>query len=708
MTARDELTLKAARARIRELEARLEEHRHGAEAAQAQLARITGSRTWRILSLLRRAVFRAGRPPSTAPAPVERRAEKLPMVDPTGPAASFMALLPAESTVIGTAQADDPNGVLRRIDLRSVFRPVPAAAGRAGSAAIPLDDTSAFFSKAESTAAHLGFVGSEDLLRQIAFDAQVACLWPTTWRERLAHGRLDFVLVEAIRHKNPGDWRDAFAGAGTRREQLCEMLTGCRARGIPVVCWFREAVSSLDEWTWLCPYADALFAHDPEVAQRLRIDQPGRIVEWLPPAVQPARHNPWINPSLVRARSCAAQQVFFDGLAACLADGLPSELANPGDALLLADSRWEVSAAQASAHPAMARLSLGRLGEVDRNVLLRLVGAEFFNRGDSAEDQLRQMEAAACGALVVGPGVMPLLEVEGTGGGDMASWSRILSDPVRRMRAAHLKTRLVLSQHCIVDRLQTMAAKLGSGACFAPATPKVACLLVTRRPELLGECLRRFRADSYPNKELIVVVHGTDADLRGIRASIGPGESIQLLRLGDRYGLGACLNFAFEHTEATYWAKWDDDDLYGPHYLSDFMLYRRAIDFDVAGKPMAFTLLDDADELRWDSRWGKRANLLRTGVDTANTGVAGATLFGHRRVLEANPFPEHCRAGTDTAFLRSCHERGWNLLSTDPFNFVRYRTARAGFHTWQLTDQSIRDRTVGIGTRRDIVAQAFV
>jgi hypothetical protein len=621
-----------------------------------------------------------------------------------GPAAEFLALLPAES-VVPVGASSDPNAACRRIDLASIMRSVspPAEYG-------DVDPEAAIYFGETQPSVHLAFVGSNTLLRQIAFDAQVSQFRASSWRRHIdeslqsAH-RFDLLLVEASSHPESGDWCDAFATDGSRRAQFREMLTTCRASGVPVACWFREGIASFDDWAWLAEGADALFAHDPAVVARLQAQYPARAVQWMPPAIQPRQHHPVRVPTLLKAARWAGSRTLFDHLAECVGEGrLPPGL-DAVDDLLLGDSRWDVPLAQLNNHPQIARRALGTYGAGDRSAILRLVGAEFFDRGDTAATQQAQLEAAACGALVVGPAAMPWLAADCR---SPDAWPAVLADPVRRARASHRAMRLVLSQHTLADRLQTMLDAVGGRIRLAPLAPQVACLLVTRRPDLLDTCLQRFRADLYPNKELVVVVHDDDVDLGGIRQSIGTHEPIRILRLGEQYSLGACLNYAFEHTDATYWAKWDDDDFYGPHYLSDFMLYRRAMDFDVAGKPMAFTWLHESGELLWDGRWGARANVLRSAIDKRNTGVAGATLVGHRRVLESVPFPDARRRGTDSEFLRRCHGQGWSLLSTDPFNFVRYRTTREGFHTWQVGEKTLRDRSVRVGGQPDIQALAFL
>jgi hypothetical protein len=433
---------------------------------------------------------------------------------------------------------------------------------------------------------------------------------------------------------------------------------------------------------------------DQAMAAKYAEEFPGRRVACLPPAVQPAIHNPIVPAGLAKAARGRDSRVLLDGWAyfAGLGDGGRESLLSAAPALMVAESRWDMGRSALLDHPEDRPHVLGCLGALDRIGVSRLVGAELFPDEQSGPDWRAanlKLQISASGALPIG---------SATRLGD--------ADPLQRSREAHRLFRDIFSSHCFAHRLQRISGDLRVARDFIGPSPDIACLLVTMRPQLVEACIRRFRKDLYPEKELVIVVHGDSVDLAPLRSHIREGERIRIYQRGSEQSLGACLNFAFAQSGCRYWCKMDDDDFYGPHYLSDFMLYRRAVDFDVAGKPMAFTLLDEADELRWDQRWGSRANLFKTAVDVANTGVAGATLFGHRRVLETTPFPERRRRGTDTEFQRRCHAEGWNLLSTDPFNFVRYRTDRSDFHTWRLSQDRIRERTVKVGTRADIAAIA--
>ena len=277
----------------------------------------------------------------------------------------------------------------------------------------------------------------------------------------------------------------------------------------------------------------------------------------------------------------------------------------------------------------------------------------------------------------------------------------------RDARARHLAVREILCWHCLADRLAAIARDLGL-VDGQPRPEHVAHLLVTMRPQLLERCLERFRADRYPHRELIVVLHGDDVDVAPAKALVRPGEPVTIVHASANRSLGECLNMAIGHTQAPIWMKLDDDDHYGPAYTQDMMLYRRAINAPLMGKPPAFVHLEQGDELRWDPMWAAHANLLHDAEEATAALVAGGTLAGKREVLEAVGFSGARRGGSDSEFIQRCFEHGYGLLSTDCFNFARYRDAAEGAHTWKVSDEEIRKGTVLVGSRAALSDQVFV
>lgn len=112
----------------------------------------------------------------------------------------------------------------------------------------------------------------------------------------------------------------------------------------------------------------------------------------------------------------------------------------------------------------------------------------------------------------------------------------------------------------------------------APA-PSVSCLMVTKdRPSFAERAIRCFLAQTYPNKELVVVDDGPSDALEQHIRGLGD-ERIRFHRLPpDGRTLGELRNIAVDRATGTYVCQWDDDDLYDPERLEAQMAAVLALD----------------------------------------------------------------------------------------------------------------------------------
>jgi glycosyltransferase involved in cell wall biosynthesis len=99
--------------------------------------------------------------------------------------------------------------------------------------------------------------------------------------------------------------------------------------------------------------------------------------------------------------------------------------------------------------------------------------------------------------------------------------------------------------------------------------PLVSCLCVTKnRIQLLQRAVSLFRAQTYPNRELVIVHESDDAATKEYVSGINtPG--IVCLEVSSSSGLtlGSLRNLAVETCNGGYFCQWDDDDWYHPRRL---------------------------------------------------------------------------------------------------------------------------------------------
>lgn len=98
--------------------------------------------------------------------------------------------------------------------------------------------------------------------------------------------------------------------------------------------------------------------------------------------------------------------------------------------------------------------------------------------------------------------------------------------------------------------------------------PLISALMVTRgRFALARRAIDAFLAQTWPNRELVIVDDGPDDALAEHVRGLGRSE-IRMVRLPDEgRTLGELRNLAVDHASGTYVCQWDDDDLCDPQRL---------------------------------------------------------------------------------------------------------------------------------------------
>lgn len=605
------------------------------------------------------------------------------------------------------------NKVFRPLELgEALSKVIPDLRTAPGPALTDRGAEDLFLGESGMALARIGLIGSCELAQELAFDAHVRPLRAAGWREQLEASPLDFVLIDTAWEPD-GGWRHGLRGVGREAKELSALLDHAAKAGLPVALWVRDAPGAAPHYAWLLPHVQAAYAVDAETARHLASVDSGRPVKELAPAFQPRLHHPVRSNGLRQAAPLFADRVLFDGwwdlAGSAGADPVLAELA--ADRLVVVDSKWEVGCVRIPDLPLFQPAMVGCMSALEKSALSKLVPLEYQAGSSLAAPWQRAqaaLRAAACGAVVVGaPSAAvwsDIPSIPGHGEEPLAAIKGLLSDPLGRMRIAHRGFRAMMSRHRYSDRLAVIMRDLGLTPGLEEA-PRVAVVLVTMRPERLANALAYYRAQDYPNRQLVVVLHG-QGDLSAVRRGLRDGE--QACQLGTERSLGDCLNFAIEQADAPYWAKMDDDDHYGPSYLSDLLLYRHTAPAQIWGKPPMFLHGEAHDELCWDPVWAEHANLLHHADEAGEALVAGGTLLGRREVLEAVRFSSKRRAGSDSEFVRQCYANGINVLATDGFNFVRFRSADPRLHTWRVPMSELRARTMKIGSGSDVSRVAFV
>ena len=312
-------------------------------------------------------------------------------------------------------------------------------------------------------------------------------------------------------------------------------------------------------------------------------------------------------------------------------------------------------------------------GLVDR---LREYGGVVDHRGlhaSLAERAEVLMGLAAAGVPVVAADVDD--ELVGLIGAEMAdvlvsAEIADLGDPEARDRLSVLLRRFGLSAGSQVSKWREIAGSLD--LTVAPL-PTVSVVLATNRPDYLEHCIGQVKAQTYPEVELVLVLHGdsftiTDQELEDLY-----GGPLVVVRTPSKYVYGAVLNQGVAASTGTLIAKMDDDDWYTPEHLWDLV---RAMDYSGAGlvgKAAEFVYLEELDIT---------IRRMVEGAETyGNRNLAGGTFLIKRTTLDTIGGWRRLPRQVDQALLEDLETLAIPWYRTLGYGYMLHR--RAEGHTWE-------------------------
>jgi O-antigen biosynthesis protein len=190
--------------------------------------------------------------------------------------------------------------------------------------------------------------------------------------------------------------------------------------------------------------------------------------------------------------------------------------------------------------------------------------------------------------------------------------------------------------------------------------PLVSCILVTRdRPAFFRQAVKCFAGQRYRRRELIVVDDG-ESPVEKLCRSV-PGA--KYIRLGQRTPTGSKLNIGIEAATGRILQKLDDDDYYGPAFVSTASRHLRdARDPHTLVAWCCFVVLIAGDRQLYFSGHGWHS---------------GGTLCFHRQLWERQPFRD-TYASSDSWFIRDNQPAIKRVCAGDQYLVVRH-----GRNTWR-------------------------
>ncbi len=529
----------------------------------------------------------------------------------------------------------------------------------------------------------------------LAPEWQQVLLKPSTWREQLAAG-LDLVFVESAWNGNGGAWQYHLTGPTAPRPAVVELLAAAREAGVPTVFWNKEDPAHFADFLDVARLFDHVYTTDVGRVDAYREALGHDRVGVLAFAAQPTIHNPVRPHGQGPTRDVAFAGTYFAHKYPERRAQMDLLLGAALDASARMDTGLEIFSRFTGKDPNYefpAPLDGRVVGSLDYPRMLTAYREyKAFLNVNSVVDSpsmcaRRIFEITACGTPVVTtPSAavgefFPGDEVFVATGRDQARdlLRALVRSPELRDRAVHLGQRRIWREHTYGQRVQSVLHDVGLAPTPQRPRPTVTALVSTNRPHQVRHVLTTLGAQVGVAPQVALLTHGFDvdeADLRAQAKDAGVAELV-LLRADADVPLGECLNRLVAAADGDVVAKIDDDDLYGPQYLSD-QLY--ALDYsgaDVVGKQAHYMYLA-----------ARNATLLRFAEKEHRytSFVMGPTIVARRDMARAVPFAPVSR-GEDTDFLGRVANADGSIYSADRFGFIQVR--RGDAHAWDVTDTEL-------------------
>lgn len=513
---------------------------------------------------------------------------------------------------------------------------------------------------------------------------------------------VDVLLLESCLFAAGGDWRQALGPSPNAT--LRTLIARARSAGVPVVFWMTADIEYLPLFRASLELCDLIGATDPRVLDELGPSAARALA--LGPAVEPRLFNP-LRPLPGGAQDFAPLLLDGTRLAEDFTD-VATLLRGRSDLGFTAFERDHVPSVGDAVRLRAPHANLEVAGRLSQRMLPEVLkhAAALICHGGArttpTETAWRAVENAACMCATLRLGARAPAAVGAAYLQDFAdpdALAPFLSEAVTHAPGfaadALQRWRRAFSEDTFEQRLLEITARLGIGDA-APAVPLASIVTPTMRPERLDLILANFARQHYARKELVIAVNGPAAAASALAARVAHRDDVRVTHVpGDHYA-ATTLNQAASLCRGEFLFRFDDDDDYGAHYVSDSLLMLQAEAADLLGKFGVFV------KLRGDGRvfqrrrgWHERSLRAFRAADLAHplAPPSGATFALRLDLWRRHAFPDASLSAADSAYLEHLrrHAPDTRIVLTDSFNYTIGRDVDSSAHTWRVEPGQLVD-----------------
>ncbi|WP_160725434.1 glycosyltransferase [Bacillus sp. USDA818B3_A] len=195
----------------------------------------------------------------------------------------------------------------------------------------------------------------------------------------------------------------------------------------------------------------------------------------------------------------------------------------------------------------------------------------------------------------------------------------------------------------------------------------------------MDNIFNNYQQQTWKEKELIIILNKDSMDIDKWLKKAKNYPNVRVYQLHEQAALGDCLNFGVLNSDYDIIAKFDDDDYYGPNYITNAMSVFEDQNISIVGKSSVYIYFQN-----------KKALIHVQGTENAIAdSVAGATLMFRKNVFYYVRFEKVNRA-EDYFFIDQCKKEGFQIYSTDPYDFAVNRQ-NSKKHTWKISDEDLME-----------------
>lgn len=206
----------------------------------------------------------------------------------------------------------------------------------------------------------------------------------------------------------------------------------------------------------------------------------------------------------------------------------------------------------------------------------------------------------------------------------------------------------------------------------------VSIITCTHLPRYMNNIFDNFARQTYPVKELILVLNSSYLNASDWYKKAQAYENVKIIQRPESDSVGTCLNYAVKEITYPYFSIFDHDDYYGEDYLNDFMAIAPYNNTLVFGKKTHYVYFEDQKTLA----------LIHPGKENSYVNyIINCTLFGKKEIFKSVKFIDS--NVVDEQFGEDCTRLGIKIYAIHPYNFAYIRHDDLRLHTYKLENHQL-------------------